>query len=290
DDVELKSLSAKGVKELRKDIGMIFQQFSLLERITVFENIALPLRCWKYKSRFIDQRVRELIKIVGLQDKTHEKPRSLSGGQKQRVAIARALTMNPKILLCDEATSALDPKTAESITHLLKNINREFGITIVFVTHQLSLLRRFCEEMAIIEDGRVSAHGNVETIFQQQPKSYINLIADDDFHPPIKNSEMTLSLTDDSFTQACLQKTARDLGIRFSIIGDGSESEEAPTESIILSISNEYYQTFTHYLDDQGVKFNILTHQSQAKHFAPKANKKEFYEVVMNPAQVRHPA
>lgn len=155
--IEVKSLSEKDLRVFRKDIGMIFQQFSLLSRLTVYENIALPLRCWKYSNSYIDAKVKELLDVIGIPDKINAKPRELSGGQKQRVAIARALSMNPKLLLCDEATSALDPKTAKSIIGLLNKINQDLGITIIIVTHQMSVLRSACEEIAILQDGKIEA-------------------------------------------------------------------------------------------------------------------------------------
>src|SRR5208337_2070270 len=146
-------------------IGMVFQQFSLLTRLTVYENIALPLKCWGYRKASIDKKVKELVDMVGIPDKLYSKPNELSGGQKQRVAIARALSMNPKILLCDEATSALDPKTAQSIIALLNQINRRLGITIVVVTHQMSVLRCACEEISILENGQIVESGPVGDIF-----------------------------------------------------------------------------------------------------------------------------
>ena len=116
---EVKGLNEKEIRELRKDLGMIFQHFSLLERKTVFENVALPLECFKYPKEEIEKKVMNLLELVGLADKKDAKPRNLSGGQKQRVAIARALALEPKVLLCDEATSALDPNTTKSILALL---------------------------------------------------------------------------------------------------------------------------------------------------------------------------
>ncbi|WP_235601262.1 methionine ABC transporter ATP-binding protein [Tissierella sp. P1] len=154
-DIDVKNLSEKELRSFRKDVGMIFQHFSLLERLTVYENIALPLRCWNYDKSFIDKRVRELLEVIDIPDKINSKPRELSGGQKQRVAIARALAMEPKILLCDEATSALDPKSTKSIISLLNKINKDLGITMVIVTHEMHVLRSICEEIAIIEDGRI---------------------------------------------------------------------------------------------------------------------------------------
>ena len=142
DGCEVKELKEKELREFRRHVGMIFQQFSLLERQTVYQNVALPMQCWKYSKEEIDKKVKELLELVGMSDKMNARPRNLSGGQKQRVAIARALTMDPKILLCDEATSALDPKTTNSILELLMEINARTGITVVIVTHQMEVVRK----------------------------------------------------------------------------------------------------------------------------------------------------
>ncbi len=158
-DVEVKNLNEKELRAFRKNIGMIFQQFSLLERKTVYENVALPMECWGYKKQDIDKKVKELLELVELGDKIKSKPKELSGGQKQRVAIARALTLDPQILLCDEATSALDPSITNSILELLKKINRELGITIVVVTHQMNVVKQVCNKMAILSKGNLEAKG-----------------------------------------------------------------------------------------------------------------------------------
>ena len=142
--VEIKDLDDKEMREMRRHMGMIFQQFSLLERDTVYNNVALPMKCWGYSKEEIDKKVMELLDLVGLTEKKNAKPRNLSGGQKQRVAIARALTMEPNILLCDEATSALDPKTTNSILDLLMEINERIGITVIIVTHQMEVVRKAC--------------------------------------------------------------------------------------------------------------------------------------------------
>ena len=144
---------------------MIFQNFNLLNRKTVYKNIALPLEVWGYDKDEIDKRVLELLKLVDLEDKINSKPGQLSGGQKQRVAIARALALNPKILLCDEATSALDPKTTKDILALLNKINKELGITIIVVTHQMEVVKEICEKVALLEDGILVAKGEAEEVF-----------------------------------------------------------------------------------------------------------------------------
>ena len=141
DGIEVKDRDKDEMRDLRKEMGMIFQTFSLVSRRSVYQNVALPLKCWKYPKQEIDKRVKELLELVEITEKVDERPEVLSGGQKQRVAIARALALNPKILLCDEATSALDPKTTQSVLNLLQDINRKLGLTIVVVTHQMEVIR-----------------------------------------------------------------------------------------------------------------------------------------------------
>ena len=167
---ELGSFSKKELRKQREDIGMIFQHFNLLMQKSVLENICFPLYIHGKKKTDARKRAKELLEIVGLSDKAKAYPAQLSGGQKQRVAIARALASNPKILLCDEATSALDPQTTASILDLLKEINQKFGITIVIITHQMSVVREICSHVAIMKSGEVVEDGKVSEIFTH-PKS-----------------------------------------------------------------------------------------------------------------------
>lgn len=167
---ELGSFSKKELRKQREDIGMIFQHFNLLMQKSVLENICFPLYIHGKKKAEARKRAKELLEIVGLSDKAKAYPAQLSGGQKQRVAIARALASNPKILLCDEATSALDPQTTASILDLLKEINQKFGITIVIITHQMSVVREICSHVAIMKSGEVVEDGKVSEIFTH-PKS-----------------------------------------------------------------------------------------------------------------------
>lgn len=167
---ELGSFSKKDLRKQREDIGMIFQHFNLLMQKSVLENICFPLYIHGKKKSEARERAKELLEIVGLSDKAKAYPAQLSGGQKQRVAIARALASNPKILLCDEATSALDPQTTASILDLLKEINQKFGITIVIITHQMSVVREICSHVAIMKSGEVVEDGKVSEIFTH-PKS-----------------------------------------------------------------------------------------------------------------------
>ena len=167
---DLGTLTEKELRKQRSDIAMIFQHFNLLMQKTVLDNVCFPLLIQKVDKKEAKERARELLATVGLSDKEKAYPAQLSGGQKQRVAIARALASNPRILLCDEATSALDPQTTASILDLLKQINKDLGITIVIITHQMAVIREICNRVAIIERGVLVENGFVEDIFNH-PKS-----------------------------------------------------------------------------------------------------------------------
>lgn len=166
----LAELSDPELRKLRSSISMIFQGFNLLMQKSVMDNVCFPLRMQKMKKEEAKAKARDLLALVGLSDKENAYPAQLSGGQKQRVAIARALASDPRILLCDEATSALDPQTTQQILDLLRKINEETGITIIIITHQMSVVRDICNHVAIIEDGVLVEDGLVEDIFNH-PKS-----------------------------------------------------------------------------------------------------------------------
>ncbi|SDJ18465.1 D-methionine transport system ATP-binding protein [Lachnospiraceae bacterium G41] len=166
DGINLSTLSEKELRKKRREIGMIFQNFNLLEQKNVIDNICFPLEIAGVKRKEARVRAKELLKTVNLEDKEKAFPSQLSGGQKQRVAIARALATNPSILLCDEATSALDPQTTDSILKLLKEINEMLGITIVIITHQMSVVTEVCKHVAIIDNGKLAEEGEVDKIFE----------------------------------------------------------------------------------------------------------------------------
>lgn len=170
DDVDLTQLSDAELVKTRRQIGMIFQHFNLLTSRTVFENVALPLELENKSKAEIQEKTTALLALVGLSDKHNVYPANLSGGQKQRVAIARALASDPKVLLCDEATSALDPSTTQSILKLLKEINRTLGITILLITHEMEVVKRICDQVAVIDKGRLIEQGTVSEIFSN-PKT-----------------------------------------------------------------------------------------------------------------------
>lgn len=180
---DIGTLNQKELRNLRKGIGMIFQQFNLLESKTIYDNVAIALKLNGISKKDIEKRVTELLDFVELSDKKYSYPGQLSGGQKQRVGIARALANNPSILLCDEATSALDPKTTDSILELLKKINEMLHITIVIITHEMNVIQKICNKVAVMDYGQVVETGSVIQVFSN-PQSDIakrfvgNLIRD----------------------------------------------------------------------------------------------------------------
>ncbi|CAM3627677.1 methionine ABC transporter ATP-binding protein [Elizabethkingia occulta] len=166
--INLLKLSSKQLAEKRKKIGMIFQHFNLLSSRTVFDNVALPLGLDHASKAEISRKVNELLKIVGLEDKANDYPKSLSGGQKQRVAIARALANDPFLLLCDEATSSLDPATTQSILQLLQDINKRLGITILLITHEMEVIKSICNHVAVIDKGKLVTKGTLDEIISDK--------------------------------------------------------------------------------------------------------------------------
>lgn len=170
DGRNMSGLTESELREVRRNVTMIFQSFNLLMQRTCLNNICFPLELSGVKKSDAKKRAAELLEIVGLPDKANAYPAQLSGGQQQRIAIARALATNPKVLLCDEATSALDPQTTHSILELIKKINKQMGITVIIITHQMSVVEEICHKVAILNNGRVVEEGNVGDVFSN-PKS-----------------------------------------------------------------------------------------------------------------------
>ena len=170
DGVDLTKLSKKDLRVKRKEISMIFQNFNLLQQKNVLQNVLFPLQISNNDKQYSLKKAKDLLKMVDLSDKLDSYPSQLSGGQKQRVAIARALACNPKVLLCDEPTSALDPQTTASILQLLKTINQKLNITIIMITHQMSVVEKICNKVAILSEGKVAESGQVNEVFSN-PKS-----------------------------------------------------------------------------------------------------------------------
>lgn len=172
DGIDLSEVSERELLKIRQSMGMIFQQFNLLMQRTALQNVCFPLEISGVPKKEAKRRAYELLEVVGLADRARAYPSQLSGGQKQRVAIARALATNPKVLLCDEATSALDPTTTKSILSLLKEINQKLGITIIVITHEMSVIEEICNRVAIIDQSHIAEIGYVEDVFVK-PKSKI---------------------------------------------------------------------------------------------------------------------
>jgi len=171
DGQDITSLKGAAIRDVRKKVGMIFQHFNLISNRTIAQNLTFALKAANYPKEQREARVKEVLQLVDLQDKYHDYPNNLSGGQKQRVGIARAIINNPEILLCDEATSALDVETTEEILKLLAKINRELGITIVFITHELEVAHRLFDRMAVMKDGRVVEEGLTYDVFANPKES-----------------------------------------------------------------------------------------------------------------------
>jgi len=217
-DVKVENLCEEDLRKLRKNMGMIFQNFSLLKRKNVYKNIALPMECWGYSKEEIDEKVKSLASLVGLSDKLYVRPDKLSGGQKQRVAIARALALEPKYLLCDECTSALDPRTTLSILELLKNINKNLGITIIIVTHEMKVVKYICDRVAILADGKIAEQGYVEELFTNKSYTLKKLLGEED----IDFDSEFLSLKLDKKQKVLVEKFLKSQKISYSIEGEES--------------------------------------------------------------------
>lgn len=236
DGVDLTALSADKLIKERRKIGMIFQHFNLLHSRTVFDNVALPLELSHTPKATIGQKVSDLLALVGLGDKHHVYPANLSGGQKQRVAIARALASDPKVLLCDEATSALDPATTQAILALLKKINRELGITILLITHEMDVVKQICDKVAVIDKGVLVEQGSVSEIFANPTTELAKAFIRSTFHIGLP----------DTFLQALLPTPAAHTYpvIKFEFTGNSVDSP-------LFSQASKRF----------GVEFNILTSQ-----------------------------
>ena len=257
---EVKDLSEKGKRELRKELGMIFQGFNLLNRKNVFQNVSLPLEVWGYDKAFINKRVNELLEIVGLSEKAKSKPSELSGGQKQRVAIARALALEPKILLCDEATSALDPKTTKDILSLLDDINKKLGITIVVVTHQMEVVKQVCQRVALLQGGILVAEGRAEEVFLRPEVSLKKFLGEvDDDTLPTEGINIKLFFPSDSSENALITKMARELNIDFSIVGGKLEKfRDKVLGTLTINIDEKDRKEVMKYLSAKDIILEVL--------------------------------
>ncbi|MBR3310642.1 MAG: methionine ABC transporter ATP-binding protein [Solobacterium sp.] len=249
------------LRKLQKKMGMIFQNFNLLNRLDVYDNVALPMKFWgmKTKTPEAEKKIRGLIELVGLGDKIHARPRELSGGQKQRVAIARALVLDPEILLCDEATSALDPGITREILALLQKINKEMGITIIVVTHQMEVVKQICEQVAFIKDGSVIAEGKPEELFVKPTKEVKAFLQEESDHLPEEGINIQLFFTDESSDNPVITMMARELNVDFSICWAKLEDFRSSVYgSLVINVKEKDKEIVCAYLDQAKVLWEVL--------------------------------
>ena len=221
DGRDLAAMSAKELRQARKSMSMIFQGFHLLMQRTALENVCFPLELAGVKKEAARRRAMELLELVELPDKAGAYPVQLSGGQKQRVAIARALASDPKVLLCDEATSALDPKTTRAILELLKKLNRELGVTVVVITHEMRVVEQICSRVAILDHGRVQEVGPVTEVFsnpQSDAGRRLVLPEGEQIHVLPANRLVRLVFNGASAAQPIISELAIEQGIRLNIL------------------------------------------------------------------------
>ena len=272
---DIASIQGKELRLARQKIGMIFQHFNLLWSRTVAENIAFPLEIAKVSKYEREKRVQELIQLVGLEGKESAYPSQLSGGQKQRVGIARALANNPRVLLCDEATSALDPETTDSILELLLGINKKLGLTIVLITHEMQVIRKICERVAVMEDGKVVESGNVLEVFKnpQAPitKKFVGQGTEQqDTKETMKQllkkypsgKVVKLSFVGDTAEQPIIQSLLQNVQLTVNILhGNISQTQNGSYGTLLLHLdgNEESIEEAIQYLNQQRVGIEVVT-------------------------------
>ncbi len=250
------------LRTLQKSMGMIFQGFNLLERLDVYDNIALPMKFWGMKTNTPEskEKIENLIRLVGLEDKARSKPRELSGGQKQRVAIARALVLDPKFLLCDEATSALDPEITKGILALIQKINREMGITVIVVTHQMEVVKQICSRVAFLHSGVVLSEGKPEDLFVRPEGEEIrSFLRDDSSLLPKTGVNIRLYFYGKGSDEPVVTQMARELQQDFSICWAKLEDfRENVYGSLVLNIQESDLERVRAFLDSKNVSWEVL--------------------------------
>lgn len=269
--ISLKNIGKKQLNDVKKGIGMIFQHFNLLNSRTVYHNVAIPLILQGRDKAFIRERVNELLAFVNLSEKAQSYPDELSGGQKQRVGIARALAANPSILLCDEATSALDPHTTLQILLLLQEINQRYGITIVLITHEMSVVQKICHKVAVMAKGRVVEQGNVLSLFGQ-PKneitaSFVQSVIHDRLpeqtvariKQQTDSRALRLEFVGQTAQQPIINQLIREYPVEVNILfANMSEVQSTILGFMIVQLrgQTEHIESAVHYLETAGVKIS----------------------------------
>lgn len=256
-NVNISSLNENQLKTIRQQMGMIFQHFNLLESKTTFENIALPMRLANKNAHFVHQRTLELLSWINLSDKKDHYPSELSGGQKQRVAIARALALSPKVLLCDEPTSALDPESAKLILSLLKKINRELGITIVFISHQMEVIKAIADKVAVIDQGKIVEVADVIDIFTQPQTEISQRLTQQDLH----------LILPESIQQRMEHHAGRNKHpiVKLTFIGQSAEQSLLSSLTKLYDVAANILLADIEMIQDSTVGFTICELQGEAK-------------------------
>lgn len=270
DGVDVTALDAQGLRGFRQRVGMIFQHFNLLSSKTVAENVAMPLKLAGELSRTqIKQRVIALLARVGLSEHADKYPAQLSGGQKQRVGIARALSTDPTILLCDEATSALDPQTTAQVLQLLAEINRELGLTIVLITHEMDVIRRVCDRVGVMDGGVIVEHGLVSDVFLhpqhpttqrfvQESEGDSDLTLSDDYQH-VAGRIVRLTFLGEATYAPLLGRVARETGVDYSILaGRIGRIKDQACGQLTLALTGDKEALAEQQLRDAGVHVEVL--------------------------------
>ncbi|ORI04054.1 methionine ABC transporter ATP-binding protein [Campylobacter concisus] len=256
-DKEIKNLDETQQRHLRRDVGMIFQHFALMARKNVFENVATPLKFWGYKSDETEKRVRELLNLVGLENKAKSYPSELSGGQKQRVAIARALALNPKILLSDEATSALDPNTTNQILELLEKINKELDISVVIVTHEMEVVKSIAKRAILLEGGKIIGSGSIEELFLKPDEKMKEFLGEVEILPST-GTNIRLFFPKEVAQNSVITHMARSLNIDFNIVwGKLEKLNENVLGSLVINIDEKDKENVLNYIKQSGVLWEV---------------------------------
>ena len=255
---EIKNLKKDELREFRKNIGIIFQHFSLIQRKTVYENVALPMELWGYSKDEISKKVKDLLSLVGLDEKTDSYPSQLSGGQKQRVAIARALTLNPEVLLSDEATSALDPNTTTSILKLLKEINKKLNITIILVTHEMEVVKQIAQKALLLEHGNIIGFDDTEELFLKPDTKMKEFLGEIEI-VPTNGVNIKIYFPKDNAFQSFITKMARELDMDFNIVwGKLEEINGHIVGNMVINIEEKDKEIVTNYIKEHDIVWEVL--------------------------------
>ncbi|MGQ3067684.1 MAG: methionine ABC transporter ATP-binding protein [Brevundimonas sp.] len=262
---EITALNPAELRGARRRIGMIFQHFNLLHAKTIFDNVAFPLKLEGRPDAEVRTRTTELLERLGLAEHARKHPAQLSGGQKQRVGIARALACGPSVLLCDEATSALDPETTEDILTLLDQLNRELGLTIVLITHQMEVVRRVCDRVAVLKDGRLVEQGTTADVFLHPQHSVTRAMlaegeeAFDASVVPAGARLAKLTFRGASTYEPELSRVARSVGVDYSILsGRISRIRGEPYGQLVVAFTGGDAEAATAQLTDRGVRVEAV--------------------------------